>query len=600
MYVSRLALLCVLSLSLTACLKDAEVLSSEDSSLFGTSASLTGAPSNPSNASGPLNVTVGGMLITSYKYHMFKVGAAVDCSTVAAYGPETDVSFSITETPSQGDGDYVLCVIGKSVLEAWQSETSATIHTWVLDTQIPSITPAGLPAPTSDATSLAVSFSGTDLFYYRYKFGPEASIDCSNTSDYSAPVAVGNNITNAIGANGFYELCYMGGDDASNWTGTFSYTWTKSNVPTATLSGQPTPYLNNIGSLNITVAGTDIVAYKFEIITDARPCSDASFGSEVAVGMPIAGSLSGDGVLRLCVIGKNSVGVWQDVASATMHEWEYDGSAPTGVSITNGPSGEYGASAGTRSVTVSGTDLHYFKYKFVYRHYQVDPATFTDGCSVATNYVGPVVAATTIPLNLDALNEGYHTLCVVGGDDAGNWQALTSAVSTNWVIVRPALRAGLTSDGSIYNASQAKFSTDHSIAKVISFFKLDIDTTTGTNMGMIYGGYDAKFDGASPILAYLDPRVVSVSKSPEFGGAYYGLMSYGQVVKINSDGTVDHGAACPFTGGCAGFERFDSISVGRTNHLYVVDHEGRIFDVRDLSTARSPQLDPRVKQVSYW
>lgn len=599
MYVYRMALLCALSLSLAGCLKDAVVVTSEDSSFLGASATLTGVPTNPSNISGALNVTVGGLLITKYKYHMFQPGGSVDCSTVTAYGPETDVSNPIIEAPSQGDGDYVLCVIGKTFLDDWQQETSATSYTWNLDTQDPSINPSGLPATTNNLTNLAVSFSGADLFYYRFKFGLDASIDCTDTSDYGAATSVGYSITNSIGANGFYELCYMGGDDAGNWTGVYSYTWTKSNVPTATISGEPTPFVNNISAINIAVAGTDIVSYMYAIFSGATPCSSASYGSETPVGTNITGTLSGEGPVKLCVIGKNSFGVWQEVASATTSEWEYDGSAPVGVSLNNQPFGEYGAAAGIRSVAVSGTDLHYFKYKMIYRHYQTDPSG-SDSCVVSANYLAPVVAGTTIPVNIDALNEGYHTLCVVGGDDAGNWQNYSSAASASWVIVRPALRGTLTSDGSLYNPSQAKFSTDISIAKLLSFFKLDTDTTTGTNIGTVYGGNDAKFDGVSVILASLDPRVVSISKGPEFNGSFYGLMSYGQIVKLNNDGTPDFGAACPFVGGCSGFERFESISVGRTDHLYLLDHEGQIYDARDLGTARGPLLDPRVKQVSYW
>jgi hypothetical protein len=359
-----------------------------------------------------------------------------------------------------------------------------------------------------------------------------------------------------------------------------------------------TPYLNNDPTLDIDVGGTDIVFYSFAIVTDATPCSSASYSSEIPVSTNITGSLSGEGVVRLCVIGKNSVGVWQDMASATTHVWEYDGSPPTLNSIAS-PAGEYGAGAGMVTVTPTGTDLFFFKFKTIYRKYS-DPVS-ADTCANPVGYTSnPAGAGTSINLNMDILGEGDHTLCVIGGDDAGNWQDHSVATSASWVIVRPALRAGLTSDGSIYNASQAKFFPDLSVAKIISFFKLDEDTTTGTNMGAVFGGYDAKLSDSSTILVNLDPRVVSVSKSPEYGGGYWGLMSYGAVVKLNNDGTPDFGGGCPFDGGCSGFERFESISVGRTDHLYVLDHEGRIYDVRDLSTARGPLLDPRVKQVSYW
>lgn len=80
----------------------------------------------------------------------------------------------------------------------------------------------------------------------------------------------------------------------------------------------------------------------------------------------------------------------------------------------------------------------------------------------------------------------------------------------------------------------------------------------------------------------LDPRLVSVSQKPDTH-EYWGLTSYGKIVRVVEDGSIDFNSSCPFTAGCEGWVRFQSLSAGRRGNLYFLDNQGRVFDARDLS-----------------
>lgn len=98
-------------------------------------ASLTGAPSNPSNAT-TLNVAVGGAGVSSYSY---KVGvtASTDCASSAGYLASVSTSINITASLSAlVDGSVTLCVVGSDGTN-WQAYSSATSYSWVKDTQAP-------------------------------------------------------------------------------------------------------------------------------------------------------------------------------------------------------------------------------------------------------------------------------------------------------------------------------------------------------------------------------------------------------------------------------------------------------------------------------
>ncbi|MFH2091849.1 MAG: C13 family peptidase [Pseudomonadota bacterium] len=84
--------------------------------------------------------------------------------------------------------------------------------------------------------------------------------------------------------------------------------------PVSVLLNTPDSIAENT-DISITVAGLDIVAYKFKL-------NDADFNNEVDIAIPIELSGLAVGKYTLSVIGKDTAGNWQAIASATVAGWE--------------------------------------------------------------------------------------------------------------------------------------------------------------------------------------------------------------------------------------------------------------------------------------
>ena len=96
---------------------------------------------------------------------------------------------------------------------------------------------------------------------------------------------------------------------------------TQPTPPTALLSNLPEAETMLTGA-NITVGGDEVVAYRYKL--DA-----GNYGSETALGSPIALSDLSIGQHSLSVIGRNAEGLWQSSVSPTTYSWNIlYGSAP--------------------------------------------------------------------------------------------------------------------------------------------------------------------------------------------------------------------------------------------------------------------------------
>lgn len=89
--------------------------------------------------------------------------------------------------------------------------------------------------------------------------------------------------------------------------------FTVSNAPIATLTGSPrspTP----ITSATLTVGGNSVVSYRSKL-------NGGAYGAETPVATPISLSGLANGTNTVSVIGKNTLGIWQDVTNATVRSW---------------------------------------------------------------------------------------------------------------------------------------------------------------------------------------------------------------------------------------------------------------------------------------
>lgn len=126
--------------------------------------------------------------------------------------------------------------------------------------------------------------------------------------------------------------------------------------PTATMAGQPTGVSNKY-ALNINVAGTQVVEYRYKLgRSSTTTCSSSSgYSSAVAVSTNIIQDISNNttypnGGMRACVVGKDAAGNWQTWANATVADWTKD--FPT-VSFTAASSSVNEFGSPTHNVTAS-------------------------------------------------------------------------------------------------------------------------------------------------------------------------------------------------------------------------------------------------------
>jgi hypothetical protein len=173
---------------------------------------------------------------------------------------------------------------------------------------------------------------------------------------------------------------------------------------TATIRGVPSSP-NNSADATLTVAGTDVVNYKYKL--DA-----GSYSSEIAIGTQISLSGLGEGTHTVSLIGKNSCGNWQEEADATTVTWIVDTTAPT-ATFSGTPTSP--TNSGMALLTVGGAGVVSYKYK-------LDAGSYSSETVVAT------------PISLSCLAEGAHTVAVIGKDAAGNWQTEAGATTASWTV----------------------------------------------------------------------------------------------------------------------------------------------------------------------
>lgn len=98
-----------------------------------------------------------------------------------------------------------------------------------------------------------------------------------------------------------------------------------SNAPTAIISGALTGISDGV-NISLTISGTGIVSYRYKILASpiVADCDDLSgYSAEETVANSITQSIAGlaDGLIKVCVIGKNELGTWQSLTSATVATW---------------------------------------------------------------------------------------------------------------------------------------------------------------------------------------------------------------------------------------------------------------------------------------
>ena len=350
-------------------------------------ATISGVPPNFTNST-DATLTVAGSGVVSYKYKL----------DAGSYSNEIAIGSSISLT-SLAEGSHSVSVIGKNSCGQWQQESDATTVSWTIDLTASVATLSGTPASPTSSTSALVTVAGADIVAYKYQL---------DGGSYSPELAVGTPISLSSLAEGQHTVSAVGKDSAGNWQDTGSATsvsWTiDTTASMATLSGTPVSPTSSTAAV-LTVAGTDIVAYKYQQ-------DGGSYSSEIAVAAPISLSGLAEGLHTVAVIGKDTAGNWQDLGIATTVSWTIDTTPPI-ATISGTPSNPTNAT--TASLTVSGTGVVSYKYAI-------------DGGSYSSEI------ASAAPISLSGLAEGLRAVAVIGKDAAGNWQDVANAATASWTV----------------------------------------------------------------------------------------------------------------------------------------------------------------------
>jgi len=282
-------------------------------------------------------------------------------------------------------GQHTLYAIGRDEAGNWQSASNATMHTWQIDTSMPTavFNPSYLPPAKTNTTSISVPVSGSGVQYFKYKI---------DGGDWSGELAAGTPVAKSNLVSGAHTISAIGKNSAGTWQATpTTYQWqidlTPPSASDITWSGLPAnPTL--VTSVNVTIGGAGITHYRYKINT-------AGWSAETAVATPITESGLGDNIYTLYVVGRDEAGNWLADTGAKTYTWRVDTNNPL-ATISNPPDDP--SNLRTASIAIGGLDIQHYKYRF----------DSGDWSSEWIEY--------TTPINLTSvqLTEGTHTLLVIG------------------------------------------------------------------------------------------------------------------------------------------------------------------------------------------
>ncbi len=363
-----------------------------DSTYTDPIATLSDLPLNPTNTT-DISITVGS--VVTYKYK-------IDGGNWSA---EMDISNPIVET-ALSDGPHTILVIGKDGSGTWQSTDNATEYSWIIDTVPPMAELSNRPSSQTNQNTISIMVDGIGTVAYKYSFDDP---DPRGGTEYpiAQPIAMSNI------PNGTHTIYVIAKDDAGNWQNwqqPTTCTWTvDTSVPTAEfVSGTLPDPQTNVTSINISVGGSGVVAYKYKL-------DGTSWSAEYPTSATISRIGMTEGNHSVSVIGKNSTGTWQPEASATTYNWAIDITPPNASDIVLGNLPANPTPETSINISVGGSGLTYYRYK-------LDGESWSASIPIGTN------------IQKSGLLSIEHTIKVVACDSAGNWIPYEDAKSYTWVI----------------------------------------------------------------------------------------------------------------------------------------------------------------------
>ena len=231
-------------------------------------------------------------------------------------------------------GDYKVCI---KQTDSSASITYTTTSTIFYDNEAPIFTSIALVNNASDGEITYVDYferqeivgnliaSKSDFVKYAVV---STATTCDNSIKYDFEIPKSNHVN--LKSSGSYKVCVQL-TTRGNTTTTYGQSNSFDYVPTqvyAQLSGFPDGYVSTDKVLDITVAGTGVVEYKYKIVDALNDsCSDSTgYSANISTATKISDSLTGyasGNNLLLCVVGVDNSGYVQNYETATTHQWVY-------------------------------------------------------------------------------------------------------------------------------------------------------------------------------------------------------------------------------------------------------------------------------------
>lgn len=234
--------------------------------------------------------------------------------------------------------------------------SDSIVHDSIAPVAAASVVLGVVPGNLSDTPSITYS-AGTDTGsgVQKHEVAIYKASDNSVVAVY-ATHASGNKVSGLSLTDGTqYYVRVRVTDNAGNLSSeTQSANWTTNGSLSAVFAGAP---LNpsNLSALNVTVSGTGVTEYKYKLGGGSLDCTDSSgYSATIPLVTSITDSLGADGSFKLCAVGGDGLGNWQDYASATSYTWNKDTVAPTGTSVSINSGASYTNST-TASLSLSAT-----------------------------------------------------------------------------------------------------------------------------------------------------------------------------------------------------------------------------------------------------
>jgi len=435
---------------------------------------ISGMPGSPTKQT-TTTLTIGGPGIVSYRYKR---------DTDEDYGTVASVSERVT-LDGLPDGRHTVSAIAKDTAGNWQSESSATTVSWVVDTTAPVVT--GLSDDTTAAKAKTWQWEADDAGSVTFRH----VIDRNPATDDLAGITYSSVKTaTKAEADGTWYLHVQALDDAGNESTVVTVSALLDNTPPVATVSEPPGSLTNRRSATFSVGGSGVSHYRYRLDSD-------SSSNEIPVAEAISLTSLGDGEHSLYVVGRDNVGNWQPTAYETRVVWTVDGANPTitGLSDDTTPrqsvTWEWGADetasfrfvidqnskwespagdfSDARSASKSGGDgtwyLHVQAQDLAGNVSSVrtvsaeldntgptaqhlnepdDPSSqivlvLNVGGDGVTHYIYYLDGGTygkeravSESIVVESLGDGPHTLYLLGRDDLGNWQSAATTVS--WTV----------------------------------------------------------------------------------------------------------------------------------------------------------------------